>query len=69
MHSRRRLSSPTAVINEAFRQSFPLQHDLPPAMSAVLAKLAALEEKPDIGAIASTMPAAEKRQLREPQMA
>ncbi|MEA2861967.1 MAG: hypothetical protein QOC72_4006 [Methylobacteriaceae bacterium] len=69
MHSRRRLSSPTAVMNEAFRQSFPLQHDLPPAMSALLAKLAALEAKPDIGGIACTMHAAEKQPLREPQMA
>jgi hypothetical protein len=60
--------SPTAVMNEAFRQSFPPQHDLPPAMNALLAKLSAVE--PKTTALAAGEIAAEKdRSLREPLMA
>jgi hypothetical protein len=62
--------SPTAVMNEAFRQSFPPQHDLPPAMNALLAKLSALELKTKATALAAGEMAAEKdRPFREPQMA
>jgi NADP-dependent 3-hydroxy acid dehydrogenase YdfG len=68
MHSRYR-RSPAAVMNEALRQSFPPQHDLAPAMSAVLAKLAALEAESNVCAIASAMRPTEKQPSREPQMA
>jgi hypothetical protein len=62
------MASPTAVMTEAFRQSFPPQHDLPPAMSALIAKLAALEEKVEVCGITSAFHAAEKQPLREFQM-
>jgi hypothetical protein len=68
MHSRYR-RSPAAVMNEALRQSFPPQHDLAPAMSAVLAKLAALEAESNVCAIASAMRPTEKQPSRESQMA
>jgi hypothetical protein len=68
MHSRYR-TRPTAVMNEAFRQSFPPQHDLPPAMSALLAKLAALEAKSDACAVASILDPVKKAPVREAQMA
>jgi hypothetical protein len=63
------MCSPADVMSEAFRQSFPLQRDLPPAMSALLAKLAALEEKPLISRLTSPLGAAEKRPLRQAQVA
>ncbi len=43
MQSRNRSCSTTSVMRDAFRQCYPLQHDLPPAMSAALARLAELE--------------------------
>ena len=57
-------------MNEAFRRSFPPQHDLPPAMSALLAKLSALEAKNAAAAAftAGEIPAKD-RPIREPQMA
>jgi hypothetical protein len=56
-------------MTEAFRQSFPPQIDLPPAMSALIVKLAALEEKSAAGGSAGTVSPAEKEPRREPQMA
>jgi hypothetical protein len=64
------MRSPASVINEAFRQSFPLQHDLPPAMSALLAKLSALEAKTKAAALAATEMAAQKdRPIRKRRLA
>jgi hypothetical protein len=40
-----------AVMNDAFRQSFPIEHDLPSEMRALLARLAALEAKNEMAAI------------------
>jgi hypothetical protein len=68
MHSRYRMP-PTAVMNEAFRRSFPPQHDLPPAIRALLAKLAALEVKSEPCGIVSRLDPAIKGPLQEAQMA
>src|SRR4051794_4146175 len=68
MHSRYR-TPPAGVMNEAFRRSFPPQHDLPPAMSALLAKLAALELASDPCRIVSSIDPAKKARSREAQMA
>jgi hypothetical protein len=68
MHSRYR-TPPTAVMNEAFKRSFPPQHDLPPAMSALLAKLAALELESHPCGIVSGLDPAKKLRSREAQMA
>jgi hypothetical protein len=32
-------------MGEAFQQSFPVEHDVPPAMRALIARLAQLESK------------------------
>jgi hypothetical protein len=53
MHSHSRSSSSVAVMGEGFRRSFPVEHDLPPAMSALMARLAALESRPESAAIGS----------------
>jgi len=68
MHSRHR-TPPTAVMNEAFRRSFPPQHDLPPAMRALLAKLAALEPDSNPYGIVSGLDSAKKPRSREARMA
>jgi hypothetical protein len=49
-------------MSEAFRQSFPLQHDLPTAMRALLSELAAHEAQSEIAALLPTqIPTAPKR--------
>jgi hypothetical protein len=53
MHSHSRSSSSMAVMGEGFRRSFPVEHDLPPVMSALIGRLAALESKPQCAAVAS----------------
>jgi len=59
-----------AVMGEAFRRSFPLDHNLPPAMSAVLARLAALDSKPaSAAATCGKVRAVESRPTREQQVA
>jgi hypothetical protein len=63
------MCSPASVINDAFRQSFPLQHDLPPAMSALLTKLSALEANTDATALAAAeRPTQKDSRVRKPQM-
>jgi hypothetical protein len=42
-----------AVMNDAFRRSFPVEHALPSEMRALLARLAALEAHSEIAAIAT----------------
>jgi hypothetical protein len=57
-------------MSEAFRRSFPVEHDLPPAMSDLLARLAALESKPGLGTVRSEKNrGAENYAASEPQMA
>jgi hypothetical protein len=57
-------------MNTAFRQSFPPQHDLPPAMSALLAKLFALEANTAAAPFtASEIPTGKDRPIRETQLA
>jgi hypothetical protein len=59
-----------AVMSEAFRRSFPVEHDLPPAMRELLARLAALESQPGLGAAAPAKDRwAENYAASEPQMA
>jgi hypothetical protein len=59
-----------AVMGEGFRRSFPVEHDLPPAMSALMSRLASLESKPDSAAVASgKIRSAENHPVRKPQMA
>jgi hypothetical protein len=59
-----------AVMSEAFRISFPVEHDLPAAMSDLLARLAALESQPGLGAVApGKSRSAENNATPEPQMA
>jgi hypothetical protein len=70
MQSSRRSSSSMAVMGDAFRRSFPLEQDLPPAMHALITRLAALEAKPASAAVAADkIRSTENRPLREPQMA
>jgi hypothetical protein len=40
-------------MNDAFRRSFPVEHDLPSEMRALLARLAALEARSEVAAIAT----------------
>jgi hypothetical protein len=59
-----------AAMSEAFTTSFPVEHDLPPAMQDLLARLAALESQPGL----DTAPPdkdrwAENYAASEPQMA
>jgi hypothetical protein len=57
-------------MGEAFKRSFPLEPDLPPAMSALIARLAALESKPEPAAVASGQIRSTKNYpVRKPQMA
>jgi hypothetical protein len=59
-----------AVMGEAFRRSFPVEQDLPPAMSALITRLAALESKPESATAAGGKTrSVESGTLREPQMA
>jgi hypothetical protein len=59
-----------AVMGEGFRRSFPVEHDLPPAMSALMARLAAVEAKPESAALASGKTRSpENLPVRKPQMA
>jgi hypothetical protein len=70
MHSHSRSASSMAVMGEGFRRSFPVEHDLPPAMSALITRLAALELKPESTAVASGKTrSAENHPVRKPQMA
>jgi hypothetical protein len=49
-------------MSEAFRHSFPLQHDLPAAMRALLSELAAHEAQSEIAAFLPTqIPTVPKR--------
>jgi hypothetical protein len=59
-----------AVMSEAFRRSFPIEQDLPAAMSDLLARLAALESQPGLGAVApGKSRSAENNATSEPQIA
>jgi len=59
-----------AVMSEAFKRSFPVEHDLPAAISDLLARLAALESQPGLGAVAlGKSRSAENNATPEPQMA
>ena len=69
MHSPCRSSSAMAVMGEAFKRSFPLDRDLPPALSAALARLAAVEANEVRPLPSGKMRVAEQPLVREPQMA
>jgi hypothetical protein len=51
-------------MSEAFRQSFPLQHDLPTAMRALLSELAAHEAQSDDATILLSQIATAPRRAR-----
>jgi hypothetical protein len=69
MHSHSRSASSMVVMGEGFRRSFPVEHDLPPAMTALIARLAALESKPEAAAVASGKTrSAENHPVRRPEM-
>jgi hypothetical protein len=70
MQSTHRSSSSMAVMGDVFRRSFPVEQDLPPAMSALIARLAALESKSQSApAAGGKTRSVESGAHREPQLA